>query len=134
PAGVGSVSVTTAGGVTVGALAIVNALGDVFTLEGESLTGGTAEPPLEMVPIDPLQNTTLMVVATDAKLDRLGLQRLCVRAHDALGACLRPGHTRYDGDIVFALSCGDREGDLDALGEASFVAMGRSFATAVRAS
>jgi L-aminopeptidase/D-esterase-like protein len=131
PAGVGSASVTTPDGATVGALAIVNALGDVFTLEGESLTGGTAEPPMQMAPIDPLQNTTLMVVATDARVDRLGLQRLCVRAHDALGACLRPGHTRYDGDVVFALSCGDREGDLDALGEAAYVAMGRSFATAV---
>ncbi|MDX1689913.1 MAG: P1 family peptidase [Acidimicrobiia bacterium] len=134
PAGVGSVAVATPAGPLVAALAVVNAVGDVFSLEGESLTGGSAEPPLERVPIDPLQNTTLMVLATDARLDRLELQRLCVRAHDALGACLRPGHTRYDGDVVFALSCGDREGDPDALGEAAFTAMGRAFAAAIRAS
>ncbi len=134
PGGIGSASVTTPDGAVVGALAVVNALGDVFTLEGEPLTGGLLEPPLEKVPFDPLQNTTLLVVATDARLDRLDLQRLCVRAHDALGACIRPGHTRYDGDVVFALSCGDREGDPDALGEAAFVAVGRSIASAITAS
>ena len=134
PGGTGSASMTTPGGVTVASLAIVNAIGDVFTLEGESLTGGSSEPPLSPAPLDPFQNTTLMVVATDARLGRTDLQRLCVRAHDALGACLRPGHTRYDGDVVFALSCGVRDADLDALGEAAFITMGRSFAAAIRAS
>ena len=54
-------------------------------------------------------------------------------ALDALGACLRPGHTRYDGDAVFAVSCGSREADPDLAGEAAFVAVGRAIETAIRA-
>ena len=82
---------------------------------------------------DPLGQTTLVVLATDAALDRSGLQRLCVRAHDALGVCLRPGHTRYDGDAVFAVSCGGGSSDPDTLGEAAFVAVGRAIEAAIRA-
>jgi len=119
-------------GATVAALAVVNAVGDVFTLEGESLTGGGPIPPPAPVTPRPLENTTLVVVATDARVDRSALSRLCVQGHDALSVCLRPGHTRYDGDTVFAVSCGGRSADLDALGSAAFVAVGRSIETAVR--
>jgi L-aminopeptidase/D-esterase-like protein len=115
----------------VGALVVVNAIGDVFTLEGESLTGGPAVPTLGAA--GPGENTTLVVVATDARLDRSLLQRLCVRGHDALGVCLRPGHTRYDGDAVFAVSCGDRIADPDVVGEAAFTVVGRAVEAAVRA-
>ncbi|MCB2223169.1 MAG: P1 family peptidase [Actinobacteria bacterium] len=129
--GVGSASAEV-GEATVAALAVVNAVGDVFTLEGEPLTGGDPVPgPPPFVP-QPLENTTLVVLATDGAFDRAGLQRLCVRAHDALGACLRPGHTRYDGDAVFAVSCGDRTADPDAAGEAAFAVVGRSIEAAVR--
>ena len=129
--GVGSAS-QQIGDATVGALAVVNAVGDVFTLEGESLTGGDPVPgPPPFAPA-PLENTTLVVVATDGAFDRDALQRLIVRAHDALGACLRPGHTRYDGDAVFAVSCGDRTVDPDAAGEAAFSVVGRSVEAAVR--
>ena len=96
-------------------------------------TGGSPVPSAPGLPPDPLTQTTLVVVATDAALDRGALQRLCVRAHDALGACLRPGHTRYDGDAVFAVSCGDRAADPDVIGEAAFTVVGRAVEAAVRA-
>ena len=54
------------------------------------------------------ENTTLVVLATDARIERNDLLRLTVRAHDAVAVCIRPGHTRYDGDVVFAVSCGDQ--------------------------
>ena len=131
--GVGSAALAL-GEVTVGALVVVNAVGDAFTLEGEPLTGGPpvplAVPPL---PPRPLESTTLVVVACDAALDRPALSRACVRSHDALGACLRPSHTRYDGDAVFAASCGRLPGDLDVVAEAAFVAAGRSIEAALRA-
>jgi L-aminopeptidase/D-esterase-like protein len=130
--GLGSAAVPV-GGAVVGALAVVNAVGDVFTLEGVPLTGGSPVP--AQAPVLGLQDqaqTTLVVVATDASADRAALQRLCVRAHDALAVCLRPGHTRYDGDAVFAVSCGRRAEDPDALGEAAFVVVGRAIETAVR--
>jgi L-aminopeptidase/D-esterase-like protein len=132
--GLGSCSLQI-GGAVVGALAVVNAVGDVFTLEGEPLTGGSPVPaPMAGGPAPGAgEHTTLVLVATDAGLDRTLLQRLCVRGHDALGVCLRPGHTRYDGDTVFAVSCGDRSADPDVIGEAAFTVVGRAVEAAVRA-
>ena len=67
-----------------------NAVGDVFTVEGESLTGGDAEPgPPALLP-ESFTNTTLMLIATEARLTRSELSRLVVRAHDALAVCMRP--------------------------------------------
>ena len=131
--GLGSAAATV-GGVTVGALAVVNAVGDAFTLEGLPLTGGSpvpvVAPPVRPLP---LEATTLVVVATDAALDRAALTRVCVRSHDALAVCLRPSHTRYDGDAVFAASCGPLPGDPDLVAEAAFTAVGRSIEAALRA-
>jgi L-aminopeptidase/D-esterase-like protein len=79
----------------------------------------------------PLEQTTLVALATDAAASRTDLMRIAVRAHDALAVCLRPSHTRYDGDAVFAVSCGTRETDLDALGEGAFRAVGRAIEQAV---
>jgi len=131
PGGVGSAAVP-AGPATVAALAVVNAVGDVFTLEGEPLTGGPARPGPPAGPPAPLENTTLVVVATDGRIERNDLLRLAVRAQDALAACIRPGHTRYDGDVAFAVSCGETEADLDTMGEAAFVAVGDAIEAAVR--
>jgi L-aminopeptidase/D-esterase-like protein len=125
PGGLGSASVTV-GGATVGVLVVLNATGDVFALDGTPLTGGPHETlPPETPPI-PGTATTLVAVATDAALSKSDLTRLTVRAHDALAACVRPTHTRYDGDAVFAVSCGEVDADLDAIAEAAFVATGRA--------
>jgi L-aminopeptidase/D-esterase-like protein len=133
PGGLGS-ALRPAGDARVGALAVVNAVGDVFTLDGESLTGGDPEPgPPTLVP-DAFTNTTLIVLATDARLTRIELSRLLVRAHDALAVCVRPSHTGYDGDIAFAVSCGVIESDIDTLAEAAFGATGSAIERAVRAS
>jgi L-aminopeptidase/D-esterase-like protein len=129
--GLGSASVRSSDAM-VGALAVVNAVGDVFTLEGEPLTGGPLRPGPPAGPPAPLENTTLVVVATDARIERNDLMRLAVRAQDALAACIRPGHTRYDGDVAFAVSCGEAEVDLDAVGEAAFVAVGDAIEAALR--
>jgi len=129
--GVGSHSVTV-GEATVGALVVLNAVGDVFTLEGAPLTGGDPVPAGPAAVPAPLENTTLAVVATDARMDRAALLRLAVQAHAALAACLRPAHTRYDGDVAFAVSCGGRMADLDAVGAAAFATVGRAIEAAVR--
>jgi L-aminopeptidase/D-esterase-like protein len=78
------------------------------------------------------ENTTLVAIATDAALSKSDLLRLCVRSHDALAATLRPAHTRYDGDIVFAVSCGQIEADLDLLGEAAFTTVAAAIVSAVK--
>lgn len=133
PGGQGSAS-RMVGEATVGALAVVNAIGDVFTIDGESLTGGDHEPGPPSFQPPGLTNTTLVVVATDARLSRVDLSRLCVRAHDAMAVCIRPSHSRYDGDIVFAISCGDLEADVDGVGEAVFGATAAAIENAVRSS
>lgn len=125
--GVGSASVSV-GDATVGAMAIVNAVGDVFAVDGTPLTGGDPIP--AYTPVGPTEaNTTLVVIATDARMARTDLMRLCVQGHDAMAVCLRPSHTRYDGDAVFAVSAGSVRADHDALGAAAFEAV----ATAIRA-
>ena len=61
------------------------------------------------------------------------LIRVAVRAQDALAVCLRPGHTRYDGDAAFAVSCGEVSASVDLVGEAAFVATGRAIEAAMQA-
>lgn len=125
------------GDTTLAALVVLNAGGDIFTLEGDPLTGGSPVPDLEDMENGPvgrttMEQTTLVALTTDAAMRRVDLHRLCVRAHDALGACVRPVHTRYDGDAVFAVSCGLGDADLDAIGEATFVVVGRAIEAAVK--
>lgn len=133
PGGLGS-ALRRAGEALVGVLVAVNAVGDVFTIEGESLTGGSHEPgPPALIP-EALTNTTLAIVATDAKLTRNELSRVAVRAQDAYAACIRPSHTRFDGDLVFAVSCGEVEGDVETLAEGAFGATAAAIETAVRTS
>ena len=133
PGGIGSAAVDV-DGVTVGALVAVNALGDVFSLEGEPLTDGPHAADLMAIPPPVGENTTLAIVTTDAAIGRAELTRLAVRSQDAFSACLRPAHTRFDGDTVFAVSCGDRSGLVDNIAEGAFEAVGRAIEAAVRTS
>jgi L-aminopeptidase/D-esterase-like protein len=130
--GIGS-AVVEVGDARVGALVVLNAAGDVFTLEGESLTGGVHAP------LDPSggptlgENTTLVCIATDAIIpDPNELRRAAIRGHDALGACIRPTHSRYDGDSVFVVSWEGHDADVDVVHQASFAAVGRAITAAMR--
>ncbi|MCI0544488.1 MAG: P1 family peptidase [Actinobacteria bacterium] len=133
PGGLGS-ALRIFDGARVGALVVVNAIGDIFTMAGEPLTGGSPEPGPPTFAPDAFTNTTLVVVATDARLSRLELRRLVVRAHDALAVCIRPTHTGFDGDVVFAVSCGPVVADVEAVAEGAFGATGAAIEAAVRAS
>lgn len=101
PGGVGSAARELADGTRVGALVVNNALGDIHARDGASLVthSGTDAPP-------PLVNTTLVVVATDAVIDRAQAQKLAELAHDGLARAIRPAHTMFDGDIAFVLGTG----------------------------
>jgi L-aminopeptidase/D-esterase-like protein len=133
PGGLGS-AVRRVGEATVGVHVVVNAVGDVFTLAGDPLTGGPHEPGPPVLPDTTMTNTTLVVVATDFAMTRNELTRLAVRSQDALAVCLRPVHTRFDGDIAFAVSCGSIGGDVEAAAEAAFGATAEAVELAVRAS
>jgi L-aminopeptidase/D-esterase-like protein len=111
--GLGTASLALPGGGTVGAVAVVNAVGDVVAEDGSVLAGsGTVARILESGPPPPPPigtNTTLALVATDVTLTKVQAHRLAVTAHDGLAHAIRPVHTAYDGDTVFAVSTGLRE-------------------------
>lgn len=126
PGGVGSAARRLPDGRVVGALVVNNALGDIHARDGRLLVGHGSEQPVPR----PDVNTTLVVVATDAPLDRAQCRKLAELGHDALARGIRPTHTMFDGDVVFAVSTangstGAREALLglglaadDAIGEA----------------
>ena len=93
--GVGTASITLDNGVVVAALAVVNALGLPFGAKAAQVP--ETAPPL---------NTTLVVVATDAVLDKADCKRTASAAHAGLARALNPSHTLADGDTVFALATG----------------------------
>jgi L-aminopeptidase/D-esterase-like protein len=113
--GVGSWSVRLPGGVTVGALVVVNAFGDVYDRAGQLIAGARSGGSLigseaylrAAAPVEQHgANTTIAVVAVDARLSRGELQRVAMMAHDGMARAIRPIHTPFDGDTVFALATG----------------------------
>jgi L-aminopeptidase/D-esterase-like protein len=119
--GLGTASIAGPRGIIVGAIAVTNALGSVFDpATGECIAGPRAEDGTfvalpsaiahrteQMHAL--LENTTLMCVATNAKLDSSQLQRLAMQAHDGFARVVSPAHTFGDGDVAFALSMGQLE-------------------------
>ena len=129
PGGTGTASITLACGVTIGAIACVNAVGDVYDphtgkplacghlADGkavlcESLLYGS-QPMAELLKIPKPTNTTLVVVATDAVLSKPQTNRLALCAHDGYARAIRPVHTQMDGDTAFALATGRVEADVN---------------------
>ena len=107
PGGVGSASVVTPDGMIVGALVVVNALGDVRR-DAQSSNVAASEHALT----SPFQsNTTLAVIATSAHLDKAQATKVAQMAHDGLARVINPLHTPFDGDVVFTLSLPDRSGE-----------------------
>ncbi len=110
-------------GVSLAALAVVNALGDVIAEDGSVLAGTTARNPTFRAPAEPTEavaNTVPAVVTTNAALDKSQVRFLAARGSDGITKAVRPAHTRYDGDLVFAVT-GPPPGDapkanLDLLG------------------
>lgn len=123
--GTGSVSIVTPEGFTVGALAAVNSMGSVvggdgrtfwaspFEIDGEF--GGRSPAGLSIGADDwgrakinpaPRENTTIACVATDVALTPSQARRVAIMAQAGLAQAIRPIHTPFDGDVVFALSTG----------------------------
>ena len=93
------------GEVVVGALAAVNALGEILGKDGE-VVAGVRPSPDDRPENSPAPNTTLVVVATNAALSKERAHLLARAAHDGIDAAVRPAHTLYDGDTVFTLATG----------------------------
>jgi L-aminopeptidase/D-esterase-like protein len=102
---------------TIGALAVVNALGDVLGADGRMLAGSTAPATTQgfAAPVLERGATTLVVLATDARATKLDCQLLAQSGHHGLALAIRPSHTRFDGDVVIALATGSHDAQLDRL-------------------
>jgi L-aminopeptidase/D-esterase-like protein len=151
PGGLGNASIED-DGATVGALAVVNAIGDVVADDGRMLAGSTApagttsfpdpEPFLaDATPLPgakpradpkPLQHTTLVVLATDARCTKAECHLLAQSGHHGLARAIRPSHTRHDGDVVIAVATGQVDAHLDRLRVAAADVVAAAVRDAVR--
>ena len=135
-----------AGPVKVGALAAVNALGDIYdgperiaglrTADGAALSS-TLDELLADAAAAPANlftgNTTLGVVVTNARLNKIQLTKVAGMTHNGYARAIRPVHTMADGDSIYALSTGDVPGDVNTVGVMAALAMERAIVRAVRA-
>jgi D-aminopeptidase len=121
--GIGSASAQMPAGITVGALVVVNAVGSTVIGDGPHFWAAPFEQngefgkrgwPAEISPPDlairakggPHENTTIAVIATDAKLNKAQCNRLAIMAQDGLARAIYPVHTPLDGDVVFSVAIG----------------------------
>jgi L-aminopeptidase/D-esterase-like protein len=131
--GLGTATVEMPGGVLVSALAVVNALGNVIDPANGKIVAGTRKSAGSAeFASGPGQNTTLVVVATNARLSKVQATKLAQFGSLGVARTIAPVWTTLDGDITFAFSCGTLEANLDALGVAAADAVSRSILRAVR--
>jgi L-aminopeptidase/D-esterase-like protein len=129
--GLGTASQKIAGDIVVAALVVANAVGDVIEPGMGKILAGPRRPDGcgflstsqlwkgEFKDVVPPFNTVIGVVATNAKLGKAEAGRLAQVAQVGIARTIDPCHTMYDGDALFALSLGDKEADLSALGAAA---------------
>lgn len=149
--GLGSASCLLPSGLTVGALAVVNALGQATVAETghfwaapweeETEFGGLGPAPMlsQNAPLPRKrmgEATTIAIVATDATLTKAQAHRMAVAAHDGMARALVPSHTPIDGDLVFSIATGakplaDPLTDTFQLGHAAATCLARAIARAV---
>lgn len=136
--GLGTASLGLGSGIVVGALAAVNAFGDVI----DPNSGRTVAGARQADPQDPDrrerfadtmtvlaqqagaagrefgagENTIIAVVASNARLDKEETNKVAEMAHDGIARTIRPAHTMFDGDTVFALSTGEIPADTSIVG------------------
>ncbi len=157
--GVGTAAVRLDGGLVVGALVAPNPFGDVvdpatgqvlagarreaasgdLDLPGEGPFADTLEVMRRMAARGRLrfggggENTVIGVVATNARLDKEGANKVAQMAHDGIARAVRPAHTMLDGDTLFALATGEVEADVNLVGAFAAEVVARAIVRAVKA-
>jgi len=156
-AGLGTASMDIGGGVTVGALVAVNAWGDVLDPQTNEIIAGLRSGkvgPLRvgkkedyfantltmlknkggrgLLSLTSRSNTVIGVVATDAKLTKAQVTKVAQMAQDGLARTIRPAHTMFDGDVIFALSTGAKKADVSSIGAFAAEVMAEAIVQAVK--
>jgi L-aminopeptidase/D-esterase-like protein len=122
--GVGSASITLPNGLVVGAIVVVNAAGDVVDPQTGRVVAGVRNADGSLADVRVLmrggaalsgpragENTTIGVVATNARLTKSQVSRVASMADDGLARAIVPSHTEGDGDTMFALATGSWTGE-----------------------
>jgi L-aminopeptidase/D-esterase-like protein len=124
--GIGSAAIVLPNGLVVGAIVAVNAVGDIIdpdtarTVAGLRNADGTFVDARKLVRSGatlllprPGENTTIAIVATNARLTKAQASRLALMADDGYARAIYPSHTSGDGDTIFSLATGGWSGDVD---------------------
>ena len=107
--GLGSASTQLSDGTLVGVLVVVNAVGDVIDPQTQRVVAGARNQAGEdLFATNPFGNTTIAVVATNASLTKEQVNKVAQMGHDGLAQAIRPAHTMFDGDAIFALALGPK--------------------------
>jgi L-aminopeptidase/D-esterase-like protein len=145
--GVGTASLTLGSGVMVGAMVVVNALGDVIDPGNGKIVAGARSAPNSREFANSAAvmrhgtvgaarfggNTTLAVVATNARLDRVQINKVAALASLGIARTISPVNTMHDGDMTFAISLGQETANVDAVGVTAAEALAIAVVRAVRA-
>ena len=143
--GIGSAAVSL-GDVKLGAIVVVNAIGDIFDPDsGEMIAGLLSEDKksfrntekamydaAKIKPADFAGNTTIGAILTNAALDKIQLSKIASMAHNGYARCIRPVHTSMDGDTIYALSNGSVNADMDLIGTLAARVMSMAIVKAVK--
>ncbi len=133
------------GDVCVGALSVVNAYGNVVDPKSGITLAGARNPETgkfldfdkslrseRFSSFEPATNTTLALVATDANLTKEEAIKVAQMAQDGLSRTIRPAHTPYDGDVVFCMSVGEKQGNVVAIGAVAADVVAEAIVRAVK--
>jgi len=144
--GLGSAAIALPSGLVVAAIVAVNAVGDVIDPVTGAVVAGARNPDGTLADVRKLlragaiggqppagENTTIGLVATNAKLTKLEVSRLALMADDGFAKAIVPSHTMGDGDTVFALATGrwGGEANLTVIGALAAEAMAEAIVRAV---
>jgi L-aminopeptidase/D-esterase-like protein len=146
--GLGTATVQLPAGVLVSALVAVNAVGDVRDPRTGAIVAGARKAPNSREFLDTVEhmkqgrtapvagqavkNTTLAVVATNARLTKVQARKLAQLASLGMARTIYPANTMADGDITFALALGEQEADVNVLGVAAAEALAEAILRAVK--
>jgi L-aminopeptidase/D-esterase-like protein len=146
--GIGTASIDLGGGLVVGALVAVNCFGDVVDPASGQIIAGARKPPKGETFADTLEtlrsfigkavmhfavrNTVIGVVATNAKLTKEQTNKVAQMAQDGIARAIRPAHTMFDGDTLFALATGQKAADVNLIGAYAAEAVVQAIINGVR--
>lgn len=141
--GIGSYSIKLDNGLVVSALIAVNAFGDVYE-DGNVIAGVLDNTKTKVLNSYELMkqgvnkggfsidNTTIGIVATNAKLDKSGCKKISQMAHDGYAKAIFPIHTPHDGDTIFTMATGEIETDITLLGSIAAEVVEKSIVNAIK--